>query len=290
MPTDLTTNAGQLLAAATAVLGPVEVVSDHSWPHGESRVLEVEDGDGGLWIAKAVRAQVPYQREVRAMLEWTPALGESAPALAWHDDQSRLLIMRRLPGRPVDGTRAETDPAVHTCAGRLIRLLHDAAPAEQETGLGDLLAAKLERWITQGRDLVAPDEAEFARQEVRKLAGAGPLQTVPCHLDNHPRNWLIDDAGSVRLIDFGQSRPDVWIHDMERLYAGVWSGRPDLRDAYFEGYGRRPGEQDLLVLRAYSAYAALSTIVWGHEHDDAEFSRHGRQTLRRMQEDELAEG
>jgi hypothetical protein len=271
--------ADDLLAACERFLGPVTLACDRSWRLGDNRVVEVSDRRGRSWIAKAVRHQEGYDRELRALRRWTPALGPGGPALLAADDERRLLIMASRPGRLAEETGAEYDPAVHEQAGRLTRRLHDAEPPVLDADIAASTARRLERWIARGSHLLSEEDIGFSREQVRPLATIGPLPTVPCHLDNQPRNWLVDGAGTVSLIDFEMCKQDVWIKDVRRLYVQQWVGRPDLRDAFYVGYGRTPTAADLALLRCYVAYSALSTIVWASEHSDPGFEEKGRRTL-----------
>ena len=265
--------------ACERYLGPVTVVADRSWPLGDNQVAEVRDQDGRAWIVKIVDEPATYQQELHALRHWAPALGGAAPELHAADEDLGLLIMTRVAGQPAEDSDAEHDPAVHEQAGRLIRLLHNAEPARTDNDLAAVTARKLADWIGRGRHLLSDDEITIARDLVRPLAAVGPVRTVPTHMDNQPRNWLVDDRGRVSLIDFGRCRWDVWIRDTGRLYFQQWEDRPDLRDAYYRGYGRAPDESDLAMLRCYLAYSGLSTVVWASEHDDPEFEAHGHRIL-----------
>jgi Ser/Thr protein kinase RdoA (MazF antagonist) len=168
---------------------------------------------------------------------------------------------------------------VHEQAGRLTRRLHDAVPPVLDDQILAATVQSLERWIERGRDLLAADDIAFARDRVAPLTGFGTVPTVPCHMDNQPRNWLVNDAGTVSMIDFGACKRDVRIRDLQRMYFQQWQGRPDLRDAFYAGYGRTPTADDLAMLRCFLAKNALSTVVWAHEHGDPDFERHGRRVL-----------
>jgi hypothetical protein len=271
--------ADDLLRTCERFLGQVTMNLDMSWRLGDNQVVELCDRHGRYWIAKAVRHQESYERELHALRRWAPALGDGAPALLAADDERQLLIMASRPGRLAEETNAETDPDVHEQAGRLTRRLHDAEPPLLDAGIAASKATRLESWISRGLHLLSEEDIAFSREQVRPLATIGPLPTVPCHLDNQPRNWLVDDQGTVSLIDFEMCKQDLWVSDMRRLYVQQWVGRPDLRDAFYAGYGRTPTAADLAVLRCYLAYSALSTIVWASEHGDRGFEEQGRRTL-----------
>ncbi|MFD9888814.1 phosphotransferase family protein [Amycolatopsis sp. NPDC059027] len=261
------------------VVGPCDVVADLSWPHGEARVLALRGEDEREWIAKTVLQKRNYQRERDAYLNWASPLRGHVPELLHHDDELRLLLLARLPGELVQDHPAEFSADVHFQAGALTRRLHDVAAPEADPEFGARLLRKFENVVARADGLVPADGVTFTRRMLRALIDQPPPSVVPCHRDNQPRNWLIDDAGVVRFIDFGRVERDVWVADLHRLHFREWATRPDLREAFLSGYGRRPSAPDLALFRTYNAFSAVSTIVWAHEHDDVAFEAHGRTML-----------
>jgi Ser/Thr protein kinase RdoA (MazF antagonist) len=118
---------------------------------------------------------------------------------------------------------------------------------------------------------------------VREIAHlVADLRRVPCHRDFTPRNWIVDDHGVVRVIDFGHSRPDLWVLDVEKVWSLHLAERADRADAFWDGYGHSPTDEDRAVLGAAAALAAVSTITWAREHGDAVFEAVGRRQLDRV--------
>ncbi|MET8771844.1 hypothetical protein [Streptomyces sp. NPDC004658] len=74
------------------------------------------------------------------------------------------------------------------------------------------------------------------------------------------------------------------VRDLVRI-GDAWAGRPDLREAFFSGYGRQltPPETERLALE--SALDAVSGIQFGATHDDPELVERGRRTLARLRAD-----
>jgi Ser/Thr protein kinase RdoA (MazF antagonist) len=103
---------------------------------------------------------------------------------------------------------------------------------------------------------------------------------VPCHRDYCTPNWLVSELGMwAGVIDFEFSYWDVCVADFSRDPDWHWMHRPDLMDAFFEGYGQplNPAEeQQLFVARA--AYA-LSAILWGRDYEFYGFEREGHEAL-----------
>jgi len=266
---------------AERVLGACQVVGDRSWAHGEACVIEVRDAVGVRWFAKRHRRADKHRREVGAYRTWVPALGDRAPSVRAYDDALQALVLSSVPGEAGSGEASEMDPEIQHQAGRLLRRFHDV---ESLGPWDDFAAEKLdefERWAARADGLLEPRQLDFARGEVRGLGGLGSPVRVPCHLDYEPRNWLVAD-GRVHVIDFERARPEIWINDLSRLYFGSWLARPDLCEAFLDGYGRAIGSDDRAVLLGCGALSAVSTVVWARAHGDAPFEEAGRRRLARL--------
>ena len=216
-----------------------------------------------------------------AYTRWVPALRPRAPRLLSFDDGLQLLVLSALPGlRPEDWTA----PDLQHQAGRLLRALHDA---EDLGSWDDMVAAKcskLDYWAARGRGLVEARLVRGVRARLAPLDGI-KAQRVPCHADFSPRNWLVAD-GHLGVIDFGDARGDVWVHDFGRLLLG-WRLGGDGRAALFDGYGRTPTVEDLELLRASYAVDLVWGIVWADEHDNTEFALNLRSLLESILEDDI---
>jgi hypothetical protein len=130
--------------------------------------------------------------------------------------------------------------------------------------------------------VVGPAELDFVRAQIATMESLPTPRNCPIHNDNQPRNWLTDADGTVRVIDFGKAKRDVQLRDFERMRHQEWRGRPDLRDAFFDGYGRRLTAAEEQTLACIGAVAAVTTILWARAHADEEFERHGRRTLEHL--------
>jgi hypothetical protein len=267
-----------LVAYVEAVLGPCHLIGDRSWGHGKSTVIEVRDRDGVHWFAKSHRDKSSYRRELAAYRHWTRALGTHAPTLRAHDDELATLVLSAAPGGFNSGLASGLEPEIQHRAGALLRRFHDVEPP---TLWEDFAAEKLdefERWAAQSDSLLERRHLDFARTEVRDLAGLPTPRRVPCHLDYSPRNWLVAD-GHIHVIDFEWAEPEVWVNDLSRLYFGPWRDRPDLKDAFLDGYGQMIDEGDRAVLLGCAALTAVFLVAWAHAHRDAPFEEAWRQNL-----------
>jgi hypothetical protein len=255
---------------------PVVVHRDYSWAHGESTVVEVRDAEGTPWIVKQVRDPDAFTQEVRALREWAPRLGEGmAPSLRAAVADSLLIVMDRLPGRA--GTAATG--AEFRQAGRLVRRLHEAEPATADCDFPARAASSVDKWVRRVPGVVGGADLDFVRAQIRLMESMPAARNGPIHNDNQPRNWLTDSAGTVRVIDFGKAKRDVQLRDFDRMRHQEWRDRPDLRDAFFDGYGRTLSDGEEQMLTCIGAVAAVTTILWARAHADGSFERHGWRTL-----------
>ena len=92
------------------------------------------------------------------------------------------------------------------------------------------------------------------------------------------------DDGRLALIDFGRADWRPAATDLGRLHAQQFRGRPDLEQAFLDGYGSDPREW--LAWRRDRLRDAVGTAVWAHQMGQEEFERVGL----RMIADVLSEG
>ncbi|WP_113834665.1 aminoglycoside phosphotransferase family protein [Blastococcus sp. TF02-09] len=244
-------------------------------------MARVRTGSGDV-VVKWVRSPRTFAREVRALREFTPLLAGDASQLLDLDETAQVLVVTFLPGDLASSPRWSEQPAVHERAGRLLRRLHESAPPQPLPDYAQQLLKSFDGWAERAAALVDASDLGRARAIAATVADLGPVDGVPAHRDNTERNWLVDDAGHVRLIDFGACDVEPWWVDLQRLEAREWSGRPDLQQAFLAGYGRPIDDRTRHLLRVYRARAAVSTIAWATEHDDLVFADEGRAQLQAL--------
>ena len=195
----------------------------------------------------------------------------------------QTLVLSAVPGEAGSDLALGMDPEIHRQAGWLLRRFHEAESLGPWDGFAEAKRDELEKWAARAGGLLESEHLDFARSEVRRLGELGSPARVPCHRDYGSRNWLVAE-GRVHIIDFEWARPEVWVNDLARLYFGPWRGRPDLQDAFLDGYGRAIDADDRAVLLACGALSAVSTVIWSHAQGDAAFEEIGRGNLRRLME------
>ena len=269
-----------LIEFASEVIKGCEHVEDPSLP---SHLIRVRDAAGQAYIAKLHRSAERFQREHLAYTTWVASLGHQAPRMVAADGARRALLLTELPGVPANltGGAPSAEQAIHRSAGELLRRLHDVRPAELDPCIGSDLADRLDHWIKRAEGLLDSDELRTLRRHAHALAGIAPLETTVCHLDYQPRNWIIRGC-TVHLVDFEHARIDARLRDLTRLRYRHWTRCPELREAFFAGYGQELTDTEEKALRHFGAIEAVTSLVRAHNTGDAELAVHGRNVLRQL--------
>lgn len=153
------------------------VVTDASWPRGDSRVWRVRTDHGEAFV-KAYPSTEKYEREVKGCEHAARALvGTEAPHLPASDPQRPAVVLSALPGRVVRGLPLDQaeEQRVHRLAGDLLRRWHDADEpisdrehqriTESVTAQADDVAMILEHL----GDQLAPAEPDLVREVAHDL-------------------------------------------------------------------------------------------------------------------------
>lgn len=73
---------------------------------------------------------------------------------------------------------------------------------------------------------------------VRRSDAWEGLEIVPLHCEFSPRNWLMFEGKTLLgIIDWERSRHGYYVEDFQRMVQDHWVLEPQLRDAFFSGYG-----------------------------------------------------
>jgi aminoglycoside phosphotransferase len=300
MSVSLNSDMAQALDWCATVLGPVEVLSDDSKAHGghESSTCRLRTPAGPCYL-KVHHTAAHWHNEVHAYERWAPAFGEFAPKLLAVCDRGPLaLVVSELPGQIVERvalSRAQ-QRAVWRGAGAALVALHDLGSGQ---GFGPCLrdGSCAETYPRDAREVVPlrlgreieravageyldPQELVTVRAAAEGAAVFEGEPPLPCHRDYCAANWLASPQGTwAGVIDFEFAYWDVRVADFSRDPDWTWIRRPDLVEAFFEGYGRPltpAGEEQLLVARAEYA---LGAILWGRDHAFYGFEQEGREAL-----------
>lgn len=252
--------------------------------HGESEVWRGSTEAGVRWL-KRWRQPDKWRRERIALTEWAPALpavGVRVPSVLHHDEGLRVQLLTHVPGTPGEQDDRAQTPATYRQVGRALAALHAQDPgAPDPMPVATAHRKRARAWARRARGLLPESTIQAVVDAASDPAAFEGLQRVPCHRDCTERNWLIDADGTLGLIDFEHARCDPWLSDLLRLEEWVFPDRPDLRAAFFEGYGRTPDPTERRALSAMRGLHALSTVAWSVEHRDRAFEEQGRGALAR---------
>lgn len=249
-----------LLDWAESVLGSPVTRTDRSWPHDRSLVLQLRDRDGGRWFLKHPRDRGRFNRELYAFETALPAFGDRVPRLAGSNRQLKCLLLSAVAGEPATGSQA-TSPEVYRQAGAFLGGLHASLPPEPAPAMARRLTEWRDKLLARADDSLEPAQLEFVDRATAALIGVTNPMTVMCHLDYWHRNWLVDERGTLRVIDFGRADRDLAVRDFGLLAHHRWPAKPSLKDAFFDGYGRRLDEEEEAQLEGLVVLTAVKRVL-----------------------------
>ena len=281
-------------------IGPIKLLTDstRSHPGDRTSTLRIE-ASPGIGYIKIHCSEAGWAQEVHGYEQWASAFGDFAPQLFCVRDEAPLAFAASsLPGKVLE--EVELSPvqerAVWRAAGEALVALHELAPGKAfgpcnrdgtcaEPAIRDAVEyvrSKLQRDFDRGlrAGYLRETETAVVRAAIELAPTFDGQRPVPCHRDYCPANWLIAEDGTwAGVIDFEFAHWDVPAADFSRYPNWNWIDRPDLIEAFFEGYGPRPTsdweQQRLVSLVDYS----LAAIVWGNDNEYFGFAREGREAL-----------
>ncbi len=288
-----------ILQWCASVLGPCEIVSDPSREHpGQRASIYRLRTPAGNCCVKYHRDLAHWESEVHAYEQWAPAFGAFAPRLlAVRAEEPLALIISELPGEVLEDARVSPSAEIEIwrSAGQALARLHnfkegeffgrchrDGSPAETPIlEAQEYIRTEFENWMERGArgGYLQVNEWAIARAAQSLIPAFAGERPVPCHRDYCPANWLVQGGAFSGVIDFEFSGWDVRSADFTRFPSFDWIGKPELMEAFFEGYGRvfsAAEEQQRLVSRVLYALGAL---VWGSENQYNIYAGEGRQAL-----------
>ena len=261
----------QALVRSLALGGTVQQLTAPSSRMNANQVFRVWRGDDSK-VLKIYGSDARQRREhhaLNALKDWThsPQVLESGVSgdLHW--------IMFADAGKWNLETLPE-NPGLARTAGRILRELHEtdkALVSNLERGIDQEWVAidfqstlrRLDRY--RSRVGVSSDFIEAARSVNPPFAN----EPVLAHTDAIPRNFVVDDAGTVTLInwEWATLAPPEWDLTRAAWSIGVHAG-PTAAASLFEGYGK---VIDGVVLDRWIVYHTAQTLV---NHTENNMSTH----------------
>ncbi|MFE7583589.1 aminoglycoside phosphotransferase family protein [Streptomyces gardneri] len=270
----------------------LEANEDRSWPRSTSLVWRVSAGDRDAYV-KISPSDLDFEREVSGYAFTAAHLSETeAPRLLACDRGLRAILSTPLPGRIVRDLplQTSTELRLYEDAGRLLRRWHDAsAPgtdADRAAVRSDAedKAREAADCLEDVAPYLAADRLALVEAASKELPGlAEQLPLVYRHGDYETRNWMYDeDTGRHGLIDFATAAHGVAASEFVWLCGAVWSVRPELREAYFSGYGRPLTAEEDRLLHLLTVRLGVSYLRNGLAKDRDELVARGHLVLDRM--------
>lgn len=271
---------------ARRAVGTITSVTDRSWPRDTSAVWEIAASSRRYFIKRHPSARF-HDREVTAYRQVVPSLGQDrAPELITADHRVMAILITGLPGQVLRDLSLPptTETVVYRQAGKVLRRIHDVPVAVDGVQGIERAAGKCEEYLRRADGLLTSRQVALVRACAADLSVLGPRVSVTAtHGDFQPRNFLWhQQAGRLAVIDFERAEPGPAVRDLVRLEYGNWDGRPDLREAFLDGYGRNLTGEEAEALRCLAALDALSGLQWGTAHGDDEVVHRARTTFARL--------
>jgi hypothetical protein len=240
-------------------------------------VFAMTTADGRERVVKQLGSARAFEQEQQALDGWFLHAGEvggaRVPRLIASEPCLAALILERLPG----SAPPEGDAVVHHAAGRFLAALHRLEIRDDDRlPLGDALAQRTRAW--RRRVELEPEWHRVVDEHGPRPELFEGVSRVPCHRDFEARNWLWD-GDTLAVVDFEHARMDCGLVDLAKLTVGSWRARPDLRTAFFAGYGREPTEVERERMRCVLVLHGLASLAWGREHGHETHVREGREAL-----------
>jgi Ser/Thr protein kinase RdoA (MazF antagonist) len=276
-----------LAAFGYGAVGEIVGVVDRSWARENSAVWEITTASSERFFLKRHPSARFHEREVTAYRRLTPRLGPGrAPELVAADGELLAIVVTGIPGEVAVGLSltAVQERELHRQAGRLVRRIHDLEITMPSVHSVERIMDRFEDRLRRAAGLLSTAEVSLVRGSAARLATVSSrLEVTATHGDFQPRNLLWDRRRQrLALIDFERAELGPSVQDLVRMESGPWVLRPDLREAFLEGYGRRLSTDEVEALRHLEVLDALSGLQWGTEHDDPEVIGRARTTFSRM--------
>jgi hypothetical protein len=286
-----------------SVIGECQIGTGDIRFHQRAIVAKVTSLEGVFYF-KAHRSKELWNQEVFGYEQWAPLFGKRSPQLiAVREELPYSFLVRDISGLPAE--RASLSKQVElnlwSSTGKALAGLHksakgtlfgtclrDGSPSGASvTDAQVFILHEIDQEMARCHQLNALTTREAAIvEEVKSFSMAFQNEfAVPCHRDYNPANWLVNAVGTwTGLIDWEFSRWDVRAADFSRFPGWEWLERPDLFEAFLDGYGLHLSDninQQFLVSRMLYAISAIS---WGSEHSYFGFVNEGRAALKRIEE------
>ena len=178
---------------------------------------------------------------------------------------------------------AEQELKIYRRAGQWLKNFHNILYIDDDPiPLVEAVLNRAKDWLKRAEPYVDFVTLGWVQGQVESLIPfLQDKKRVPCHRDYSARNWLFE--GELYVIDFEHCRPEYWLFDLEKLWSEVWVDKPQLKEAFFAGYGYHLTSEEEKCLRAFAALSAVTKIAWSLEQGENDYAVVGRKLLKYFQ-------
>ena len=226
--------------------------------HAERAVVRVGDD-------VYVKVDVSHDRLEREEAALRGVTAVRVPDVRW--SRSGVLAIGAVPGAPLarHGEPSPFGADTWRAVGAAVRRLHDATPPPGVSGWFSLdgltgWTEAMRSWLLDdGR--VDPDLVHARADHARRHLDGRTVALTTCHGDLQCEHVLVDDAGGIALIDWG----DAGLADPAYDIAVLTTNDEERLDDLLDGYGASPAT-DREVIAAYWSLRRLGAVRWMAEH------------------------
>jgi len=184
-----------------------------------------------------------------------------------------VLLLEWIPASPALPTPATLEAAGHWLA----RLHATPSTTPDPLPLGTALHRRWRGLVRRSRRVIDPAALDTISALVGPPTRLGQCKRVFCHRDFTPDNWLWQAISSkLWVLDLEHARPDAPAADLVKLESELFVARPELRAAFYSGYGPPLPDNEM---RSWRAWHGLATWTWGMRQGEAHFQRLGARIL-----------
>ncbi len=244
-------------------------------PSEQARVWLLSYESEPLAIMKFHRHLDSALREATFYQSWATDLTGRVPR--WFGQcprEPRAMLLGVVEGGMVSG---DGSTVVQTKAARFLASLHSTAYLDRDP-IPPAQALKLRMQSAIERATGVVDDTLLEQLSAPELSSLR-LYRVPCHRDFGPHNWLIRGPEErLSVVDFGQSRPDVFLADLIKLVP-AWIRSDEHLSAFFAGYDKTLSAAEWGLLRLMVGHYAIGSIVWARKRGQECIPSEGRALL-----------
>lgn len=288
----------QTKALISSLIGTFEIIRDHRRDNDRTGVIEVTAG-GERYFVKLHNRLSHWNPEVYAYRNWTSNIQGMVPKLVADFNQDNVfgIVTTPVTGKTVNEMGMEDSEKLREIyfeAGRLFKQQQegktgsffgipnaDGSPYDLSATDSpvDYICGSLERIFKAGYDkgLFGALHKALVDWCMNNSTVFAEDRPVPTNWDFSQNNWMVDENGRFTgFIDFESMLWGLPLDSFGVVVERYTYGKPDLKEALFQGYGLGNNEMTKLKLMILSVKMSLSDMHNGYFHHHPRFYECGK--------------